>query len=303
MGEQKYKEPTCAMKTALLDLLHVVMVYDDGKPGLPHEVRGVHHATLKAMAKKDYGCLIILDVSTCPTGLVWSVIMTRQGLKVAKRLVKEPNCNNDTDINSDKNKKRKVRSLRTVQWQVDVNQETGAKIYKDVRAMKEDRSQSFTKTMNTLMELHGELKEGQVALLQKLYPEAYAAMLLIAQTEIEMEREDKLGELIGEWKRLMLSQGANMPTVSDLPQDNGSTQASGGLKAIGGHKTFTAPPPIDDEDDEDLGLEIVKSKDAGMNATMNFLKSMQALADAKPTGESTLTPRQKARLEKDARNE
>lgn len=248
MSERKYKEPTCAMKTALLDLLHIVMVYDDGKPGLPHEVRGVHHATLKAMTKKAYGSLILLDVTNSPTGLIWSVIMTRQGLKVAKRLAKEPPCNNDSELMSNKGKPKKTRSLRTIQWQVDVNRETGAKIYKDVKAMKEDRSQSFTRTMNLLMELHGELKAGQVALLQKLYPEAYAAMLLIAQNEIEMEREDRIEGLLEELKHHMLSQPAKLPSNFDF-----------------------------DDNEDTLLLSVQKDENAGKNANANFLRSVMAL--------------------------
>lgn len=168
----------------------------------------------------------------------------------------------------------------------------------------------FRPTMIDLINMDKELESGKVDLLMKAYPEAVQTLRDTLRLEVEADIKRQETHVLKEMIRQTVKDAIEEVPQSrpDAPNSrlqpvSGSTQASGGLKAIGGHKTFTAPPPIDDEDDDDLGLEIVKSKDGGMNATMNFLKSMEALANAKPTGESTLTPRQKARLEKDARNE
>jgi hypothetical protein len=155
-----------------------------------------------------------------------------------------------------------------------------------------------------LLRIHKAAEEGDYRLFYERYgiPETKETEQFQAMFSVMERMQETIDSLTEKMKTQMLSQSAPIAPNSRSPQDNGSTQAIGGLKGIGGHKTFTAPLPSDDEDDEDLGLEIVKSKDAGMNATMNFLASMNALANAKSTGESTLTPRQKARLEKDANN-
>lgn len=249
---KQYKEPTENMKAALLDLLHVVNTYDDGKAGLPHDVRGVHHATLKAMAKKEYGCLIILEASNSPTGIVWTVGITRYGLKVAKQLSKNKTIINDTSINA-------RRKLQTINWQVDMTKAEGRQIYEDAKAMKRDKKQSFTRTMNQLIQLHKELKAGQVDLLQTLYPEAYSTMLLIARNEIEMGREGKVEGLLEEFKRYMLSQGANLPHSSGFtPRDRDKSL-----------------------DDEDLGLEVKIDATAGKRANELFLKAVFSLQEKK----------------------
>jgi hypothetical protein len=243
---KQYKEPTENMKAALLDLLHVVNTYDEGQAGLFHDVRGVHHATLKAMAKKTYGCLIILEASNSPTGIVWAVAITRYGLKIAKQLSKTK-----SGINATANKS--TRNRITINWQVDMTKADGRQVYEDAKAMKRDKKQSFTRTMNQLIQLHKELKAGQVGLLQTLYPEAYSTMLLIAQNEIEMEREDRLGELIGEWKRLMLSQGANLPHSSFRDRDNSR------------------------DDETNALLTVKKDEGAGLRSSQNFINSLMAL--------------------------
>lgn len=246
----KHKEPTANMKTVLLDLLNVVYEYDNGKAGLPHDVIGIHHMTLKAMAKPDYGKLIILDVSyspDSPTKVIWTVAITAYGLRVAKKMAKSKQVINDVPINANG---KKPRSLRTINWQVNVNQKEGRQVYEDAKAMKSDPKQSFTRTMNLLMELHKELKVGQVGLLQKLYPEAYATMLLIARNEIEMEREGDLRGLIEELKHHMV----NAPR---LP-----------IKAA--NFDFSA-------DDDTMLLDVRKDENAGKIASENFLKSIMAL--------------------------
>lgn len=238
---KQHKEPTENMKAALLDLLHVVNTYDDGQAGLPHDVRGVHHATLKAMAKKAYGCLIILEASNSPTGIVWTVGITRYGLKVAKQLSKNKTIINDNAINS-------RRKLQTINWQVDMTKAEGRQVYEDAKTMKRDKKQSFTRTMNQLIQLHKELKAGQVGLLQTLYPEAYATMLLIARNEIEMGREGKVEGLLEEFKRYMLSQGANIARISDFGND-----------------------------DETILMSVVKDENSAKQSASNFIKSVMAL--------------------------
>jgi hypothetical protein len=251
----KFKEPTLNMKTALLDLLSVVMGFDNGKAGILHDVNGVHHMTLKAMAKPEYGKLILLDASYAdsPTGIVWTVAITAYGLRVAKKLAKSVNlemCNNDPNINDDAKKKKKPRKLRTIQWQVNINQDSGAAIYKDVKAMKDDRGQSFTRVMNNLFAMHKELKAGQVGLLQALYPEAYATMLLIARNEIEMEGSGELRGLLDEFKRHI--HNAPIPAFKAANFD---------LMA----------------DDDTTLIEVTKDLDAGRRASENFLRSLGAL--------------------------
>jgi hypothetical protein len=248
----KFKEPTLNMKTALLDLLSVVMEFDNGKAGFLHDVNGIHHMTLKAMAKPEYGKLILLDASYAdsPTGIVWTVAITGYGLKVAKRLAKTKQVIYDADINSTDKKPRK---LKTIQWQVNVNQDEGAAIYKDVKAMKDNPKQSFTRVMNNLFAMHKELKAGQVGLLQALYPEAYATMLMIARNEIEMEREGKLEGLLQSFERHMLN----------APQT-----------------TFKAANFDLMADDDTVLLDVVKDELAGKRASENFLKSVFALNPA-----------------------
>jgi hypothetical protein len=274
----KFKEPTVNMKTALLDLLSVVMGFDNGKAGFLHDVIGVHHMTLKAMAKPEYGKLILLDASysASPSGVIWTVAITDYGLKVAKRLAKTKQVIYDTDINSTDKKPRK---LKTIQWQVNVNQDEGAAIYKDVKAMKDDRGQSFTRVMNNLFAMHKELKAGHVGLLQTLYPEAYATMLLIARNEIEMGHESRVERILDEFQRHMLSQNAHIPAnsapVRGLQPVSGVTVASG-LKGIVGANKPLPLPTVDDDSDDDL-LTVRRDENAGMRASLNFLKSIGAL--------------------------
>ena len=242
----KFKEPTVNMKTALLDLLSVVMAYDNGKAGLPHDVNGVHHMTLKAMTKPEYGKLILLDASysDSPTGIVWTVAITGYGLKVAKRLAKNKSITNDNAVNESV---KKTRKLRTVNWQVNVNQEVGKRVYEDAKAMKADKAQSFTKTMNNLIAMHKELRVGQVGLLQTLYPEAYATMLLIARNEIEMEGNGELRGLLDEFKRHI----HNVP-ISAIKAANFDLLA----------------------DDDTVVLNVVHDELAGKKANENFLRSI-----------------------------
>lgn len=268
--DSKFKEPTANMKTVLLDLLNVVRTYDAGKAGLPHDVNGVHHMTLKAMAKPEYGKLILLDASysDSPTRVIWTVAITRYGLQVAKKLSKNKSNVNDTEINAGK---KKTRSLRTINWQVNVNQDTGKQVYEDAKAMKSDKKQSFTKTMNNLIALHKELKMGQVGLLQTLYPEAYATLLMLARNDIEMEREGKLEGLLEAFERHMLNapQSANTGLNSGVPM---------GLRAMS-------------HDNDDSGLiEVKKDMQSGAIATLNFLASMERLNGVKLQPPSPVTP-------------
>jgi hypothetical protein len=259
----KHKEPTANMKTVLIDLLNVVYEYDDGKAGLPHDVIGIHHMTLKAMAKPDYGKLILLDVSYAadsPAKVIWTVAITAYGLRAAKKLSKVKEVINDTPINATA---KKQRSLRTINWQINVNQKEGRQIYEDAKAMKADPKQSFTRTMNQLMELHKELKAGQVGLLQRLYPDAYATMLLIARNEIELGYESRIGHLLDEFKGYM----GNAPRSAV----NGATQgATLGLRAMSY-----------DDDNDTVELDIRKDTQSGLIATKNFLSSMERLNGVK----------------------
>jgi hypothetical protein len=253
---EKFKEPTPNMKTTLLDLLSVVQTYDNGKAGLPHDVTGVHHMTLKAMAKPDYGKLILLDASysTSPTALVWTVAITAYGLRVAKKLAKSKDVIYDTPINAS-------RKLRTINWQVDMTKTEGRQVYEDAKAMKADPKQSFTKTMNQLMKLHKELSVGQVGLLQKLYPEAYTTMLLIARNEIEMESGGDLRGLIDEFKRHILS-------ASQLEPIGVNSGDKLGLRVLQPNE------PMDG-----LKLEIRRDTTSGKESNRNFLKSVVGLLD------------------------
>jgi hypothetical protein len=256
----KFKEPTLNMKTALLDLLSVVMEYDNGKAGILHDVNGVHHMTLKAMAKPEYGKLILLDASysASPTGIVWTVAITGYGLKVAKALSKKKSSVNDTEINAGK---KKPRNLRTINWQVNVNQETGKQVYEDAKAMKADKAQSFTKTMNNLIAMHKELRVGHVGLLQTLYPEAYATMLLIARNEIEMGHESKVERILEEFQRHMLNTPKNAV--------NGATSSEPPAKR----------EKVHDDGTENVEMEITVDVNAGRRANELFLKAVFSLQD------------------------
>ncbi len=279
--DSKFKEPTINMKAVLLDLLDVVRAEDNGKAGQWRAVYKTHHMTLKAMAKQTYGCLIQLEAvyADSPAGIVWRVAITRYGLQVAKKLEKGNRVIHDTDINDDSKKKKKPRKLKTIQWQVNVNQDDGLQLYEDVKAMKKNPKQSFTRYMDGLFNMGKELRIGQVDLLQKLFPEAYATMLLITRNEIEMEGSGELRELIEEFKGYMKNQKALQLTdkpVSRVPAPpNGQSSGNSGLKGIQGqHVNMTAPPPDDDEDD-DLELEIKKSTDN--TAAKNFIAQMMSL--------------------------
>lgn len=255
--DSKFKEPTINMKAVLLDLLDVVRAEDNGKAGQWRAVYKTHHMTLKAMAKQTYGCLIQLEVvyADSPSGIIWRVAITRYGLKVAKQIEKQKPRHNDTAINVDK---KKPRALRTINWQVNVNQEAGKQIYEDAKAMKADKKQSFTKTMNNLIAMHKELKMGQVGLLQSLYPEAYATLLLIARNEIEMEGSGELRGLIAEFKRHI----QNAPQSANIGLNS---SVSVGLRVMSR-----------DDDDGSL-IEVKQDTEAGRRASENFLRSLGAL--------------------------
>lgn len=280
------KPLTAHMKTTLLDLYTVVLDYDNGVPLHPHDVKDVHHKILRGLDSRK---LILLEASNSPTGIIWTVALTVKGLREAKKLSKDKQGINATD--SKPNRKR-----ITIQWQVDMLKSEGRQTYEDAMAMKADKKQSFTKTMNQLIQLHKELKAGQVGLLQTLYPEAYSTMLLIAQTEIEMEREGELRGIIAEFKRLMVSQSSATPHTGGLKPVQPSTQGNA-PKVL--HTRQIEAPTFDDEDLDEGLLEVKVDSGAAMRSTQNFLRSMTALQDSKPTTDSrALSPRQRANLDK-----
>lgn len=262
------KPLTAHMKTTLLDLYTVILDYDNGEPLHPHDVKDVHHKILRGLDSRK---LILLEASNSPTGIIWTVALTVKGLREAKKLSKDKQGINARD--SKPNRKR-----ITIQWQVDMLKSESKQVYEDAMAMKADKKQSFTKTMNQLIQLHKELKAGQVGLLQTLYPEAYSAMLLVAQNEIEMEREGELRGIIAEFKRLMVSQPAKLPSNFDFEASGVSSQGNG-LKPIAGAKEVPMPV-FDDEEDEDL-LTVQTDVNAGKRAGENFLRSLGALNETK----------------------
>lgn len=255
MIDTQYKPPTFHMRQALLELLTIVEAHDNGQPGQPHDVKGVHHMTLKAMAKPSYGCLIALEASNSPSGVVWTVAMTHYGLKVAKSLRKGGAVTNDTAINT-------KRQLRTIQWQVDVNKPDGQAIYETAKQMKADRNESFTAVMNNMINLYKELKEGRVGMLQRLFPQAYTTLLLIARNEIELEHEDSISGLVDELKRHMLSQPVTTSEPTSAPKPLDVPQ-------------FSAPT----FDDDEIELDVTKDEGAGDKAVQNFLSSVMNLQE------------------------
>lgn len=106
-----------------------------------------------------------------------------------------------------------------------------------------------------------------------------AEKALAAEREkIESERRQTQGLLQQQLERLeqILLQQGNKPILGGLqPISNGGGDPSN----VGGINSLNVPqvaPPVYDDDDDDLTLEITKAK-GNSNATQNFLKSMQAL--------------------------
>jgi hypothetical protein len=237
----KHKEPTANMKTVLLDLLNVVRTYDDGKAGKPHDVTGIHHMTLKAMAKADYGKLILLDASysNSPIKLIWTVAITRYGLQVAKKLER-----NGDGINSTGNKSSRKRI--TIQVQLDESKH--AETIKGIEAMKGAKGVSYTKFVVQSVALEKELKAGQFDLFKQLYPEAYANILM--------------SEMLQEWKRF-----------ADTPR-NTNTGANSSEPPVQREK-------VHDDGTDDVDIEITVDANAGKIANQNFLRTTFGLLEEK----------------------
>lgn len=171
--------------------------------------------------------------------------------------------------------KQDTRNRQWVRMQFDVNKPDYADAFQVVGELVRDNL--LAETVRDLLLIHKAAESGDYRLFYELYgiPETKETDQFQAMFSLMARMQDTIDELTEKVKAQNTAIPATMPPVRPLQAGSGSTQGSGGIKAIGGIQDVPMPT-FDESLDEDL-LDVQVDTGAGKRASENFLRSLGAL--------------------------